>query len=42
VPDAVRQPPSLRNIFIELHRDCGIPPLASGSLEPWPGEGSCS
>jgi uracil-DNA glycosylase len=35
VPDGVRQPPSLRNIFIELQRDCGIPPPTSGSLEPW-------
>lgn len=35
VPDSVRQPPSLRNIFIELHRDCGITPPASGSLEAW-------
>ena len=35
VPDGVRQPPSLRNILIELERDCGIPRPASGSLEPW-------
>lgn len=35
VRDGVRQPPSLRNILVELERDCGIPRPASGSLEPW-------
>jgi uracil-DNA glycosylase len=35
VPDGMRLPPSLRNILVELERDCGIPRPASGSLEPW-------
>jgi len=35
VPDGVRPPPSLRNIFIELGRDCGCPSLRSGSLLAW-------
>lgn len=35
VPDGFRQPPSLRNIFIELDRECGIPPPSTGSLESW-------
>lgn len=36
VPDGVRPPPSLRNIFKELGRDLGptVPP-AGGSLVPW-------
>ncbi len=32
VPDGVRCPPSLRNIFKELHDDCGIEPPQSGNL----------
>ena len=35
VPDGVRHPPSLRNIFRELAEDCGIPAPASGDLTPW-------
>ena len=35
VPDGVKPPPSLRNIFAELERDLGLPPPASGSLVPW-------
>jgi uracil-DNA glycosylase len=35
VQSGVRQPPSLRNILIELERECGIPRPTSGSLEPW-------
>lgn len=34
-----RLPPSLRNIFKELRRDLGLPPLASGSLLPWAQQG---
>jgi uracil-DNA glycosylase len=33
VPDGVRPPPSLRNIFFELGRDCGCAAPASGNLE---------
>ncbi len=35
VPEGVRIPPSLRNIFRELQRDLGVPPPASGSLRAW-------
>jgi uracil-DNA glycosylase len=35
VPDGVKHPPSLRNIFKELADDCGIAPPASGDLTPW-------
>lgn len=35
VPDGVRPPPSLRNIFLELRRDCGCAMPASGNLERW-------
>ncbi|WP_348753105.1 uracil-DNA glycosylase [uncultured Aquincola sp.] len=35
VPEGVRLPPSLRNIFKELHRDLGLPMPASGDLTPW-------
>lgn len=31
----VRPPPSLANVFRELHDDVGCPPPASGSLVPW-------
>jgi uracil-DNA glycosylase len=39
VPDGVRPPPSLRNIFIELARDCGCVAPSSGSLESWARQG---
>lgn len=39
VPDGVAKPPSLRNIFQELHRDLGIPLPPSGSLEAWARQG---
>ncbi len=32
VPDGVRQPPSLKNIFKELHSDIGCPIPVSGNL----------
>ena len=35
VPDGVKHPPSLRNIFKELADDCEIAPPASGDLTPW-------
>ena len=39
VPDGVRPPPSLRNIFLELQRDCGCAVPASGNLERWARQG---
>ncbi|MBT9491275.1 MAG: uracil-DNA glycosylase, partial [Paucibacter sp.] len=35
VPDGVKPPPSLRNIFKELQRDLGQQPPMSASLMPW-------
>jgi uracil-DNA glycosylase len=40
VPDGVRIPPSLRNIFKELERDLGLPRPASGCLLPWARRGA--
>lgn len=39
VAPGVRPPPSLRNIFKELQRDLGLPPLADGSLVRWAAQG---
>ena len=39
VPAGERVPPSLRNIFVELERDLGLPPPASGSLSAWAARG---
>jgi uracil-DNA glycosylase len=39
VPDGVRPPPSLRNIFLELRSDVGCDLPASGNLERWAGQG---
>lgn len=39
VPDGVAIPPSLRNIFKELHTDLGLQPPMSGSLLPWAKQG---
>ena len=39
VPDGVRQPPSLVNIFKELASDLGLPPPAHGNLESWARQG---
>ena len=39
VPDGVRPPPSLRNIFKELARDVAFKPPQSGSLEKWASQG---
>lgn len=39
VPDGVKQPPSLQNIFKELEKDLGIPRPAAGNLTPWAEQG---
>ena len=39
VPDGVRPPPSLINIYKELQSDLGIPPPAHGFLEHWARQG---
>jgi len=39
VPDGVRPPPSLCNIFLELHHDLGCAIPASGNLERWARQG---
>ncbi|MCX7978644.1 MAG: uracil-DNA glycosylase [Bdellovibrionaceae bacterium] len=39
VPDGVPFPPSLVNIFKELHDDLGVPIPRSGNLSPWAKQG---
>ena len=39
VPDGVPAPPSLQNIFKELHADLGVPIPKSGNLEKWAHQG---
>jgi uracil-DNA glycosylase len=39
VPCGIPLPPSLKNIFIELEKDLGIPPSTTGSLTPWAKQG---
>ena len=39
VPDGVRIPPSLQNIYKELHDDLGIPIPPTGNLEKWARQG---
>jgi uracil-DNA glycosylase len=39
VPDGIRQPPSLQNIFKEINQDLGIPVPANGNLEKWAKQG---
>jgi uracil-DNA glycosylase len=39
VPDGVPMPPSLRNIFMEIHDDLGLPIPKTGSLTHWAGQG---
>ncbi len=39
VPPDIRQPPSLVNIFKELHADLDIPVPANGNLEKWADQG---
>jgi uracil-DNA glycosylase len=39
VPHGIKPPPSLRNIFKELHRDLGTTPSSHGNLEHWAKQG---
>lgn len=39
VPDGVRPPPSLMNIFKEAHNDIGMPIPQTGNLTPWARQG---
>lgn len=39
VPKGIRQPPSLINIFKELHDDVGTPIPTTGDLTPWAEQG---
>ena len=39
VRPGVRVPPSLRNIFKELHEDLGVEPPATGNLDAWARQG---
>ena len=39
VPEGVKQPPSLVNIFKELEADCGVARPAHGNLEGWARQG---
>ncbi len=39
VPNGIKIPPSLRNIFKELHSDLGIEPSTSGDLTSWAQQG---
>lgn len=39
VPQDVRVPPSLRNVFKEIHQDLGIPIPSHGDLSPWAKQG---
>ncbi len=39
VPDGVSIPPSLKNIYKELHNDIGIPIPKTGNLENWARQG---
>lgn len=39
VPKGLPLPPSLRNIFHELHTDLGIAPSSHGDLTPWADQG---
>ena len=40
VPQGERLPPSLRNIFTELHTDLGLPQPSGGDLTPWAEQGA--
>jgi len=39
VPDGIRPPPSLINMYKEIHSDLGISPSSSGNLECWADRG---
>jgi uracil-DNA glycosylase len=39
VPPGIKQPPSLQNIFKEIHNDLGLPIPREGNLENWARQG---
>lgn len=39
VPDGIKIPPSLQNIYKEINRDFGYPIPKTGNLEPWAEQG---
>lgn len=39
VPDGVKPPPSLKNVFKEINTDLGLPIPTSGNLEKWAEQG---
>ena len=39
VPEGVKVPPSLQNIYKEVHRDLGVPVPTEGNLERWATQG---
>lgn len=39
VPDGIKLPPSLKNIYKELYTDLGITPVNTGNLSKWTKEG---
>lgn len=39
VPDGIPKPPSLENIFREIHQDMGLPIPSSGNLQAWANQG---
>ncbi len=39
VPSGIPLPPSLRNIYLEMEKDLGIPPSTSGCLTSWGAQG---
>ena len=39
VPDGIKTPPSLKNVYKELQTDLGIKVRTSGNLEPWATQG---
>ncbi|MEX6687204.1 uracil-DNA glycosylase [Danxiaibacter flavus] len=39
VPDGIKPPPSLVNIYKELHKDIGMPIPKTGDLTPWARQG---
>jgi uracil-DNA glycosylase len=39
VPDGLKLPPSLQNMYKELHKDIGLPISTTGNLTPWATQG---
>ncbi|MFY8129343.1 MAG: uracil-DNA glycosylase [Chitinophagaceae bacterium] len=39
VPDGLKLPPSLQNMYKELHQDIGLPISKTGNLMPWASQG---